>query len=305
MFSKKQKTFDPKRIMIKDLGFKILRGVVRVGGIPTARNQCFVNEHWREGERATGPRALLATSALILFLFLARPLYAQEMTNDFFKIQMGNFNSIAGISGDESYKINITSGETAPNLNVGTSKVKAGFQYIPRKAVFSISVSNTLIDFGTLSPTNPVTRNATISVANLSAPGFTVSASENHQLLSPKNGAIIPDTTCDKGICSQTAAATWTNVLTYGFGYRCDNLSILLRGSKGRGCLKNDLSFYYNQNFYRQFSDASKSEKAATIISGDRGRNQKATITYKVNIPSSQAPGIYTNSITYLAIPTF
>jgi len=30
---------------------------VREEGIPTARNQCFVNEHWREGERATGPRA--------------------------------------------------------------------------------------------------------------------------------------------------------------------------------------------------------------------------------------------------------
>ncbi len=230
---------------------------------------------------------------------------AQEMTNDFFKIQMGNFNSIAGSAKDESYKINITSGETAPNLNVGTSKVKAGFQYIPRKAVFSISVSNTLIDFGTLSPTNPVTRNATISVTNLSAPSFTVSASQNHQLLSPKNGAIIPDTTCDKGICSQTGAATWSNVLTYGFGYRCDNLSILLRGRGGRSCLRNDLSFYFNQNFYRQFSDASKSEKAAAIMNGDKGRNQKATITYKVNIPSSQAPGVYTNSITYLAIPTF
>ena len=287
--------------MIKFL--KIARGAGEIfagGKRSSARRWEF---SWRK--RSVSKKILLATFALILFFILARSASAQEMTNDFFKIQMGNFNSIAGISESETFKINITSGETAPNLNVGTSKVKAGFQYIPRKAIFSISISNNLIDFGTLSPTNPVTRNATITVANLSAPSFIVSASQNHQLLSPKNGAIIPDTTCDKGICSQTAPATWSNVLTYGFGYRCDNLSILLRGRKGRSCLKNDLSFYSNQNFYRQFSDASKSEKAVAIMSGDKGRNQKATITYKVNIPSSQAPGIYTNSITYLAVPTF
>lgn len=244
-------------------------------------------------------------TTLYLLLYTVPSALAQEMTNDFFKIQMGNFNSIAGISSDEAFKINITSGETAPNLNVGTTKVKAGFQYIPRKAVFSILVSNTLIDFGILSPTNPVTRNVTISVTNLSSPSFIVSASQNHQLLSPKNGAIIPDTTCDKGICSQTTAATWSNVLTYGFGYRCDNLSILVRGRKARSCLKNDLSFYFNKDFYRQFPDASKSEKAAAIMKGDQGRKQEAIITYKVNISSSQAPGNYINSITYLAIPTF
>lgn len=247
---------------------------------------------------------LLVTSGYLLVA--AWPAAAQEMKNGFYIIQMGNLNSIAGISGDENFKINITSGETAPNLNVGTNfKVRAGFQYIPRKSIFSISVSNTLIDFGTLSPTNPITRTTTVNVSNLSAPGYVVTASQNHQLLSPRNGAIIPDTTCDRGSCSQSFASQWTSSLTYGFGYRCDAVSVLINGTKSRGCVSNDLAFFYNPDAFRQFSDASKSEKAVPIIKGTRGRNQKGTVTYKVNISSSQPAGLYTNSITYILTPTF
>lgn len=243
---------------------------------------------------------------LVFFPFAVPSALAQEMTNDFYKIQMGNFNSIAGISEGDAYKINITSGETAPNLNTGTNyQVKAGFQYIPRKKGFSFSISSALIDFGTLTPTNPITRTAVLNVSNLSAPGYIVTASQNHQLLSPVSGAIIPDTTCDKGYCSETLSANWENTLTYGFGYRCDAESILVRGKKSKGCLDNDLTFYLNKNFYRQFADLSKAEKATTIINGNTGLNQKATLTYKVNISTSQLAGVYTNSVTYIAIPTF
>lgn len=248
---------------------------------------------------------ILSLAVIFSFLF-SSTVSAQEMKNGFYIIQMGNLNSIAGISEGDDFKINITSGETTPNLNVGTNyKVRVGFQYIVRPTDFSISVSNPLIDFGTLSPTNPITRTNTVSVSNLSAPGFLVTASENHQLLSPRNGAIIPDTTCDRGSCSESFASQWTSSLTYGFGYRCDAVSVLIAGAKSRGCVSNDLAFFYNKDAFRQFPDASKSEKAIPILKGGRGRNQKGTITYKVNISSSQPAGLYTNSITYILTPTF
>lgn len=250
--------------------------------------------------------AALILISLVLNLKSPRQIGAQEMKNGFYIIQMGNLNSIAGISEGDDFKINITSGETTPNLNVGTNyKVRVGFQYIVRPEDFSISVSNSLIDFGTLSPTNPITRTNTISVSNLSAPGFLVTASENHQLLAPRSGAIIPDTTCDRGSCSESFASQWTSALTYGFGYRCDAVSVLIAGTKSRGCVSNDLAFFYNKDAFRQFPDASKSEKAIPILKGGRGRNQKGTITYKANISSSQPAGLYTNSITYILTPTF
>ncbi len=251
----------------------------------------------------TGPRAALVLIGYLILVFIgsimAQSAVAQEMTNSLYKIQMGNLNSIAGISGGENFKINITSGENTPGLYSGTNyKARLGFQYIPRKGgVFSFGISNTLIDFGTLTPTNPVTRTTTLTVSNTTAAGFTVTGSENHQLLVSKTGAIIPDTTCDKGTCSETTASEWNNSLTYGFGFRCD--------ASSKGCVAEDLSFYQNPLFFKQFADSSKKEKAVKIISGGKGKNQKATVTYKVNISSNQPAGLYTNSITYIAIPTF
>jgi len=258
-------------------------------------------------------KILLATSALLLailtFAFCLLPLdqaNGQTMSNGMFKVEMGNLNSIAGQSSGSKYNISITSGENAPGLYSGTNyKVRAGFQYIPRKKGFSFSISNALIDFGNLSPTNPVTRTTTLTVSNTSAASYQVTASENHQLLVAKTGAIIPDTTCDKGSCSQTTAADWSSTLTYGFGYRCDSISIVSQGSKSSSCNQKDSSFSKNPSFFKQFADASKSEASQVIVNGEKGRNQKATITYKVNIASSQATGVYTNSITYVATAGF
>ncbi len=232
--------------------------------------------------------------------------FAQVMSNGSFRIEMGNLNSIAGESSGSNYNLNITSGETASGLYSGTNyKVRAGFQYIPRGAPFSLSISNTLIDFGVLSPTNPVTRTTTLTISNTKASSYQVTASENHQLIVNQTGAIIPDTTCDNGNCNQTRAGEWSNTLTYGFGYRCDSVSIASSGTSSPTCMTGDSSFSSNKNYFKQFSDASKKENSEVVVKGGKGKNQKATITYKVNIPSSQATGNYSNAVTYIATPNF
>jgi len=245
---------------------------------------------------------------LVVFVFigsiLAQGANAQTMSNGTYKLQMGNLNSIAGESSSSNYNLSITSGETAPGLYEGANfKVKAGFQYVPRgSSVFSFSVSNTLIDFGILSPTNPVSRATTLTVSNSSAPSYQITASENHQLLVAKTGAIIADTTCDRGTCTQNQASEWASTLTYGFGYRCEAISIISNGAKSSACIENDTSFS-TPNYFKQFADTSKKEKAQIVVKGGKGSGQKATITYKVNISSSQAAGNYSNSVTYIAVP--
>lgn len=251
-----------------------------------------------------------ALSTVLLFVVLASlftsQTFAQVMTNDSFKIEMGNLNSIAGESSGSNYNLSITSGETAPGLYSGTNyKVRAGFQYIPRGAPFSLAISNTLIDFGVLSPTNPVTRTTTLTISNTKADSYQVTASENHQLIVNKTGAVIPDTTCDNGNCNQARAGLWSNTLTYGFGYRCDSISVVSNGATSPSCVANDSSFSSNKNYFKQFSDASKKETSQVVVKGGKGKSQKATLTYKVNIPSSQATGNYTNAVTYIATPNF
>lgn len=217
------------------------------------------------------------------------------LRNEYYMIRMGNLNSIAGESAGSGYNLNITGGQTAPGRYSGTNYVvRAGFQYISSIIPFYFKIDNIVIDFGTLSPTNPVTRTSRLTIDNQSAGGYVVTAQENHQLFVPSSGQIIPDTTCDTGNCNDTTAGLWSNTLTYGFGYRCDPVTTNYCPSD-----------FNTADYYKQFADASKNESPVTVMSGQSGRNQQATITYKVNISSTQPAGLYTNAITYIATPTF
>lgn len=218
------------------------------------------------------------------------------MSNLDFILDMGNLNSFAGKKSNSEFTLTDTGGQLAPGLYSGPNyKVRAGFQYIYSIIAFRFSISSLFIDFGTLSPTTPVTRNNILTISNGSAYGYQVTAFENHQLLVPASGSIIPNTTCDAGTCTTTVSSAWTNTLTYGFGYRCDNVS-------GTDCAAG----FTDPDDYKQFADNSIGQTPQSVMeSTNVGRNRKVQITYKVNISGTQAAGSYTNIITYIATPTF
>ena len=241
-------------------------------------------------------------SDIVIFLCLiglaalsAQSANAFKMTNANYTILEGNLNSVAGKPTNANYKLGITVGELGSGLYSGTNyKVRAGFQYIYSIIKFQFSLSSILIDFGTLTPTNPVTRTQTLTISNGSAHGYTVTASENHPLLVDSTGAVIPDTTCDSGTCTESTSSAWSNTLTYGFGYRCDNIS-------GTDCATG----FSTGTFYKQFPDLSASETAQSVMTGANvGRNKQVQITYKANISGTQPGGEYRNIITYIATPT-
>ncbi|HEX7042758.1 MAG TPA: hypothetical protein VF189_05905 [Patescibacteria group bacterium] len=225
------------------------------------------------------------------------------MSNDFFIINLGNFNSIAGQVSGGNNKLTFTSGELAPGLYTGTNyKLCAGFyggifcNQVPTSttsATFTFTVDPTDIDFGTIDPTSPVSRTDTLTVRADSPFTYIVTGRENHQLR--YNSTVIPDTTCDNGLCTSTTASLWTNTLTYGFGYRCDNLL-------GTDCLTDFLT----SNVFKSFANSELGQDAQTIMEGSTQTTASSgQVTYKVNVSASQIPGTYTNTITYIAIPTF
>ncbi len=242
--------------------------------------------------------ALIILFSLILYtcyfiLATVPATLAQTMSNSNFILQMGNFNTAAGHPSGGGFSLNLTVGQTAPGLYVGNNfKVRSGFQYINSIIPFAFTISNTFIDFGTLSPTTPVTRTNTLTVSNGSAFGYQVTASENHPLLVPSSGQTIPDTTCDSGTCTQTNPGAWVSTLTYGFGYSCTNLS-------GSDCTA---GFSNGANF----APFAASPSAVIVMSSlNVGRNRQSQITYKLNISGTQAAGTYTNVINYIATPSF
>ena len=232
---------------------------------------------------------------LLSFSFYLSPpgIHAQaKITSPNYIIQMPNFNSGAGIPSSAGYKLDTTIGQTAPGLYSSTGYlVRSGFQYIHSIIPFSFSMSNFLINFGTLMPGTPVTRTSTLMVSAGGAGGYRVTAREAGYLQT-STGKTIPDSTCDAGTCSETAAAVWSLATTYGFG---NNMS------------GNDVpSDFIDGTYFRQFANAALSEGDQSVMSSvNVGRDRTATITYKVNVSAVQAAGSYQNRILFTAIPSF
>ena len=238
-----------------------------------------------------------------LGLPLARQAQALRMSNSQYNIQ-SEVNPFGGKATGTAETVTLSGGQSQ-RLYSGTNyQVRAGFQYIYSVIPFAFSISTTDVNFGRLVPGEPITRENTLTVSNGSATGYQVTLEEDHPLrMSSANApaspieagrADIPDTTCDAGTCSHTMAATWTSPLTYGFGYRCYNLSDTDCGSA-----------FTSVDFYKQFPNAQASESPQVVMSSTRvGRKKQAKVNYKVNIPATQAVGIYQNIIKYIATPS-
>ncbi len=232
----------------------------------------------------------LAIIYLILYIGSAN---AQTMSNSSYIIRMGNLNSGSGKPTGPNYKVSFTLGQTGANLFTGPNfKVRAGFQYIYSIIPFRFSISSVLVDFGIITPGTPLTRAQRLTVSNGSAHGYQVTVSQNHNLRVNASGKEIPATTCDAGTCTPSTAAAWTSSLVYGFGYRCDN-------AVGTDCD----SQFSTSTFYKPFI----SSPSATIVmsSLNVSRRRISDVTYKVNVPNTQAAGLYTNILNYIATPTF
>lgn len=211
---------------------------------------------------------------------------AQTMSNDYYMLQQKDINNKAPKKPTEQSYSNA--------IESSSGIVISGFEGFDNNSPLVFSISQTLIDFGTLSPNNPVLRTNTLAVLTGSVYNYSVLSFENHQLASEK-GDSIPDTTCDNGSCNEVIAASWSNPLAFGFGYRCDDL---IGADCGNG--------FPDRVFHKQFADASKSKTEQPVLSGIGSYGEKkAQITYKVNISTSQAQSTYSNVITYIAVSGF
>lgn len=223
------------------------------------------------------------------------------MSNAFYIIILGNLNSIAGQVSGSGNILTFTSGELGAGLYSGTNyKLCAGFYggifcnaTTLVSGLFTFTVTPTSLDFGTIDPTSPVSRTNILDVLS-SASGYSVTAIEDHSLKSAA-GTVIPDTTCDSGVCTPSTAAPWVNNLTYGFGYRCDNVTLT-------DCISG-----FSANYFKPFPNLQLAQTPQVVMQNASSSlsDKQSQITYKVNVAGTQIPGVYTNTITYVASPNF
>ena len=235
---------------------------------------------------------LFTLSIFFLFVFKTSLSAQGVIQSENFEIQMPNLNSGAGIPSSTNFGVNSTIGQTAAGLFSSTGyRVKSGFQYIHSIIPFSFQISKLAISFGTLIPGTPATDSHTLTVSAGGAGGYQVKAFESSPLKTFGSLSTIADTTCDTS-CDEETAGEWTSDSKYGFGFKVSGEDV-----------PDDFT---NDDYYRQFADLSSAETSQIVMSSIYvGKSRQSTITYKVNVSGVQEAGIYTNLVTYIAIPTY
>lgn len=217
---------------------------------------------------------------------------AQTLTSPSYTLRQGNFNMTSGTKSSASYNLTDTVGQIAAEFFSSAGyHVKAGFQYMYTLYNFSFSTSSLAVNFGALSPNTFTTGSHTLTV---SAPGqgYSVTAYETSKLTKSGSSNTIPDTTCDSGSCTESAATVWTTPTNNGFGYNATG---------------NDIAAdFVDSTYFRPFPDFSLGESPATLMTTtSAGKNRVATITYKISPSAIQAAGAYSTQIVYIATPVY
>ncbi len=238
-------------------------------------------------------KKITALVILITILFGASLTYAINMESSEYKIQFGNVNIGANNHSSSGYNLSTTLGQLAAGeFSSQGYVIKAGFQYIHSIIPFTFVLSKTSVDFGSLTPNNPVTDQIVMLVSSGGAGAYQVTAGEKGQLRTLTNDSI-PDTSCDSGsTCTESSANVWTSVYSDGFGYNMSGDDVP--------------SDFANSTYYRPFADLSAGENPVVVMSSNNvGRNRQSTMTLKVNIGPAQPAGSYQTILNIVATPSF
>jgi len=248
-------------------------------------------------------KLLVYSTLLILFALILPSLHilsAQTMTNSNYKLEQGNFNSVAGQPTNTEKKLIYTDNPSLYGVYSGTNyTVTSGFVATQGSSgtggttgtSFTFSISNKTINFGKLNAGEPISRTNTLTVSGSGA--YQILGSENTPL-KKDDKTHIPDTTCDSGNCSEVTSGEWSSPLSYGFGFRCDSIKTAECGDD-----------FLNPDFFKQFANNEAHELPQTIFSKNSSTDSsQSKITYKVNVSGTQSGGIYQNTIIYIAVPS-
>jgi len=232
----------------------------------------------------------LVTSFLLLVTSFLLPfsVFAQHFESSNYNIDWGNFNMTSGKKTSTNYSLTDTVGQNAPGEYTKTGvKLKSGFQYIYPFDIFSFSIDNLEIDFGSLTPGVATTAVSTLNTTTPSGQGFQITASESSPLRTA-SGINIPDITGDNNLASESVSDLWQNATTYGFGFNANT------------------AYFSSNNHFRQFANQNTSETPQIFDSSNIPvKNHQTIVTYKINISSIQAAGTYQNYIIYTATPKY
>jgi hypothetical protein len=141
----------------------------------------------------------------------------------------------------------------------------------------------------------------TLTISTNASSGYAVTTEENTNLLSGAN--TISDTICNGSTCDETPAnaAAWSTATVNGFGYTCAGSDCVTGFSSG-----SNFAQFACKGTDAQCNPSTGAETQKTFMSSSTPvSNTTTTVVYKLSISGTQAAGSYSNTITYIATPTF
>lgn len=180
----------------------------------------------------------------------------------------------------DNYKLTDTIGE--PVIGIGESenyKSKEGFWYMIGTAI-SLVVDSDAVDLGTITPGVPITGESTLTVTTDAWGGYDLYVNQNHSMT--HSDAV---TTISEFSCAISSPCLWTGT---GLGFTLKS---------GTGV---DVKWGTSPNYkYAYFSSSSTKfhDKTGYASGGD-----ETIVEYKLDVPSTQKSGNYSNIITYIAM---
>ncbi len=167
----------------------------------------------------------------------------------------------------------------------------------------AINIDKLEVDFPGLTPGIFVENETQILINSNTPAGYSLYAQQNHPLQTiPSEGVtqlqereILPNTTCDNGLCTINVAGTWDNQSVSGFG-----LTVL--GADGASDFENGLA-------YRPLATATLNQEPVIIAqdlqTSQLLANRVVQVKYRVGATTSNVAGQYTNAVSYTLVPNF
>jgi len=216
----------------------------------------------------------------IFSVVIFSPFYVEAAFSEHYKINADVIGTGGSSSTTGSYALKDTIGE--PIIGPGTSdnyKAKAGFWYMVT-TVISLLVDSNTVNLGTLTPGTPVDGQSVISVTTDAWGGYDLYASQNHQMLHTDTVTTIPNYSCDIG-----TPCLWSGT---GLGFS------VTAGTTVESKWGTSPNFKYA---YFPLSPTIFHQKSGYLSGADQ-----TTVSYKLDAPSTQKSGVYSNIITYTAM---
>jgi hypothetical protein len=169
-------------------------------------------------------------------------------------------------------------------------------------SVIDTSGSATTVPFGSISSSNAFFSACQLmSISTNATNGYGVTSEENTSLLSGSN--VLADTACDSA-CTESTGTAWATATNNGLGYYCESVA-------GSACsTAGDTTSEYRQFACRgadaQCNPGTGNETIQTVLAAATpANNHQSRIHYKLSVGATQAAGLYSNTVTYIATPTF